>query len=222
MEAYQPSAQVLERLHGKTLVMLVGPTAVGKSSVMNEAVRFDTAFARVSGLTTRARRPNDEPGLYRYVSDKDAQRLIARHELVQYVVHPTTGKLYGTEPKDFPGYYNLQDTLSNSVAFYKSLPFARHVTVSLTTSPAAWTAWLDERYPIGDAERRKRLLEAKSSIEWSLARNESNHWLVNAPGNLRQTAERLIAIARGTSDATTPPPEAEDLLRTVHDLLSYG
>lgn len=221
MNTYEPTPEVLETLHGKTLVMLIGPTSVGKSSVMNEARRFDTAFARVSGLTTRTARPDDEPGLYRYVSDDEAAKLIRRRQLVQYVVHPTTDKLYGTEPHDFPGYYNLQDTLSTSVPFYDSLPFARHIKISLTTDPENWKTWIKARYPTSSDERRKRLQEAKSSIEWSLAQTEDHHWLVNRTGALRETAAQLVAIARNEHRTSAPPPEATALLRTVEDLLSY-
>lgn len=221
MATYEPKPEVLETLHGKTLVMLVGPTAIGKSSIMNEAVRYDNTFARVSGLTTREPRANDEPGLYRYVTQEDAEKLIAARKLVQYVVYPTTGKLYGTEAKDFPGYYNLKDTLSTSVEFFESLPFSRHVVVSLTTDSDTWRAWLEKRYPQAGEERRKRLQEAKSSIEWSLSRQGNHHWLVNHQGDLSGVAERLVGIARGTSSDEMAPPEAEALLQTVNDLLSY-
>ena len=221
MNQYEPRADVLETLHGKTLVMIVGPTSVGKSSVMNQAVRYDSAFARVSGLTTREPRPDDEPGLYRYVSEGEAEKLIKKRKLVQYVIHPTTGKLYGTEAKDFAGFYNLQDTLSTSVDFYKSLPFARHVTVSLTTDPETCKIWLIERYPAGTPERKTRLQEARSSIQWSMAQTGDHHWLVNRRGELATTAANLVAIARGENSSQSFVPETEGLLRTIADLLSY-
>lgn len=221
MSTYQPRTDVLEKLHGKTLVMVVGPTSIGKSFIMNEATTLDARFTRVSGLTTRQPRPNDEPGLYRYISDDMAARLIADRQLVQYIVHPTTGKLYGTEAEDFPGEYNLQDTLSTSVDFYRSLPFARHYVISLTTEPGSWKEWFLQRYPAADDERTKRLLEAKQSIEWSLSQTGNHVWLVNRPGRGRETASQLIEMATGRG-AVPPevPQEAGALLRTVEGLLS--
>ncbi len=221
MNPYRPRPDVVEALHGKSLVMIVGPAAVGKSSIMNEAIRYDAGFARVSGLTTRQRRPDDEPGLYRYVSSQEAERLIAKGQLVQYVIHPTTGKLYGTENVDFPGYYNLQDTLSTSVNSYFELPFARHVLISLCAEPSVWRQWFEARYPTPGDERNKRLREAKSSIEWSLTRTDDHHWLVNRPDQLSATAEQLVAIARGAQASGAAPDEARALLATVNDLLSY-
>lgn len=221
MSHYHPREEVLQQLHGKTLVMVVGPAAIGKSSLMNEAIRLDHTFARVSGLTTRVARPNDEPGLYRYVSEDDARQLIGQRELVQYVVHPTTGKLYGTEARDYPADFNLQDTLSASVDFYRTLPFGRHVLVSLTTDPTAWQTWLQRRYPQVSPERDKRLQEARMSIEWSLSQAGEQHWLVNRPGDLSRAATELIAIARGHQRPQQPPAEVHAMLATVKDLLSY-
>lgn len=222
MPEYAARDDVVAMLHDKTLVMVVGPTAMGKSTVMNEATKLDAEFARVSGVTTRAPRPNDEPGLYRYLSQAEADRLIAARELVQYAIFPTTGMLYGTEPRDFPGRFNLLDTLYNAVEPAMKLPFNRHVVVSLTAPAEAWQEWLSYRYPSRTDEYYKRLQEAKQSLEWSLAQSANHHWLVNQPDQLQETARQLIAVARGERTAQETPSEARNLLQTVNDLLSYG
>lgn len=209
----------MDSLSEKTLVMIVGPTAVGKSSLMNEVVTLDADFARVSGFTTREPRSNDEPGLYRYLTNAAARQLIEHGEVVQFAIHPTTGDMYGTQPQDYPRQFNLLDTLSTVVAGMQALPFKNTVTISLTTDPSAWRNWLLTRYPEAGEERTKRLQEAVQSIEWSLAQTSQHFWLVNHPNDLHKTASELIAVVRGQSEPSNPPAEAAELLSTAKSLL---
>ncbi len=209
----------MDSLSDKTLVMIVGPTAIGKSSLMNEVVKLDADFARVSGFTTREPRSNDEPGLYRYLTSAAARQLIEHGEVVQFAIHPTTGDMYGTQPQDYPRRFNLLDTLSTVVGGMQALPFQNVVTISLTTDPSAWKSWLLARYPDVSEQRTKRLQEAIQSIEWSLAQTSQHYWLVNTPNDLRSTASQLIAIVRGRTGPTNPPAEAAKLLSTAQSLL---
>jgi len=211
----------MESLSGKTLVMIVGPTAVGKSSLMNEVVAQDSEFGRVSGFTTRRQRPNDEPGLYRYLSNGAARQLIEKGEVVQFAIHPTTGDMYGTQPQDYPRLFNLLDTLSTVVGGIQSLPFKSVVTVSLTTDPAAWQSWVLGRYPEPSEERTKRLQEAVQSIEWSMSQSANHFWLINRPNDIAATANELINVVRSGNGRTAPPDEAASLLLVAKSLLSY-
>lgn len=212
---------MMEALHGKTLVMIVGPTSVGKSSLMNKVVELDTDFARVSGFTTREQRPNDEPGLYRYVNESEAQAIIASPDLIQYAINPANNKLYGTTVMDYPGRINLQDTLSGAVEFYKTVPFERHIVISLTAPSETWAQWLTARYPEAGMERAKRLQEAIASIEWSLSQADNHYWLVNQPGQLDAVARHLISIVKNRAEPSVVPPEAKNLLVHAQSLLSY-
>lgn len=211
----------MEGLSDKTLVMIVGPTAVGKSSLMNQVVMLDTEFARVSGFTTREPRTNDEPGLYRYLTNGAARQLIEKGEVVQFAIHPTTGDMYGTQPQDYPRQFNLLDTLSTVVGGMQALPFKNVVTISLTTNPVAWQNWLLSRYPEPSEERTKRLNEAVQSIEWSMAQSANHFWLVNRPNDIATTANELIGVVRSGSGQISPPGEASGLLQVAKSLLSY-
>jgi guanylate kinase len=211
----------MDTLSEKTLVMIIGPTAVGKSSLMNEVVKLDSAFARVSGFTTRPARADDEPGLYRYVSKETARHIIEQDDVVQFAIHPTTGDMYGTQPMDYPSQFNLLDTLSTVVNGMRALPFKNTVTISLAAEPAAWQSWVLSRYPNKDEDRDKRLEEARQSIEWSMAQNSGHYWLVNHPNDLKTTAEELIRTVRSGAGRIDLPPEAPELLDTAKSLLSY-
>lgn len=211
----------MESIKDKTLVMIVGPAAIGKSSLMNVVVAKDDEFGRVSGFTTRPARSNDEPGMYRYISADEATNLIERDDVIQHAVHPTTGAMYGSQAVDYPKAYNMLDTLSNVVDNLRGLPFKRTVTVSLTTNPDNWQDWFLKRYPNPSQERTKRLEEAIISIEWSLAQLDDHFWLVNAPDSLTTTADRLISIVRQSSAPIQVPVEATMLLDRAKSLLSY-
>lgn len=202
--------------------MLVGPTAVGKSTVMNEAVRRDKDFVRATGFTTRPQRANDEPGQYRYVDAASLQSLIDQGHVLQYVTNPGNGQTYGTSLEDYPGRFNMKDTLSLAVQEFTRLPFKDHLVISLTVPPDTWKEWLYARYPQPSAERTERLLEAKSSLEWSLRQTNAHHWLINCRGAVGDVADQLIAMSRHPDYDMPVPTEPVKMLEMIDDLLSYG
>jgi len=184
----------MESLQDKTLIILVGPTAIGKSTLMNKVIRLHPEFGRVTGFTTRGPRPNDEPGQYRYLIKEEVERKIANNELVQYAIFPTTKQIYGTEILDYVKTYNIKDILANAVDSFRLLPFQKTITISLTAPAQEWRKWFLSRYPKPSDEAMKRLEEAKLSIEWSLSDTET-YWLENLPDHLANTAQALIDIA---------------------------
>lgn len=198
----------MNNLADKVLVMIVGPSAIGKSTLMNEVVRQNSEFGRVKSFTTRPPRDNDEPNQYFYLSTDEAKQLQKESKAITYAVYPTTGQIYGTIADSYQFPYNLLDTLSGSVEEYRKLPFKKTVTISLTATPHQWHDWLLERYPEPSEERTKRLLEAKQSINWSLSQTSDHHWVLNEVGKQAETAQLVIKIALG---------EAEGLEGLRHD-----
>jgi len=202
---------MMETLGSKTLVMLIAPTASGKSTIMNDAVTLDDNFSRVSGFTTRAPRANDEPDLYRYVTKKDVTTIENEGRLISKAVFPTTGIIYGTEAIDYNSRYCLLDTLANSVDYYRSLPFERTIAISLTSPLERWKMWFDERYPDLNDDAKKRLREAVMSISWSLTQRRDHYWLVN-DGTPDEVAKRLIEIVHGESAGDDGAPYARAIM----------
>lgn len=202
-------------LRNKILVMIIGPSATGKSSLMNRVVKHDNEFARISGFTTRQPRPNDEPGLYRYLSVDAAQSLIQSGAYVQYAIHPSTGDIYGTELRDYPAQYNLKDTLTDAVEPFRKLPFARTVAISLTAPAEDWKRWFKVRYPEKTEEATKRLDEAVRSIEWSLAQRNDHYWLINRDSELDACADKLISCATQQDKGDDGRRHAEAMLRLI-------
>lgn len=222
---YKPSNEVLDHLQKKNFIMIVGPTAMGKSTLMNKAVELDDEFARVSGFTTRPKRSNDEPGLYDYIphTNEGIQSILAEKEagqLVQYAIFPTTGFVYGTHLKDYPGTYNLKDTLSNVAGSLAKLPFHRTYIIGIVTTPEAWQQWLSLRFKPDDPDFLKRINEAIQSLEWLLRQpRETVKWVYNRPDDIETSAKELITITKEDKPASIDYPQyAQDLLDLAKSL----
>lgn len=181
----------MKSLHDKTLVMLVGPSAIGKSTVMNQVTKLDQRFSRVKSFTTRHPRANDEPDQYFYLQAGDLDQLASTGDIVSQVTFPTTGQTYGTLLSSYPGNYNLLDTLANSVETYRQLPFKATTAISLTTTASTWLEWFLSRYPAPSDEAEKRLQEARLSIGWSLDQAQDHRWLIN-DSDANQVAQKLV------------------------------
>ena len=202
--------------------MVVGPAAIGKSTLMNEVVAHDPRFKRVRSFTTRPPRSNDEPGHYFYFTEAERAERSRKGECITDVIYPTTGYHYGTVAESFESEFNLLDTLSGSVETYRNLPFKHTVVVSMCAAPDDWEAWLDLRYPTPGEERTKRLQEALLSTEWSLAQTSDHAWIINSPTRVAATATTLVRLASSRPADAVAPPEALELQKRIRFLLSYG
>lgn len=77
------------------LVVLAGPSGVGKSSVIKEALRQAPNTWLSVSATTRAPRPGEVDGVnYFYVSDEQFDRMIAHNQLLEWANY--AGNRYGT------------------------------------------------------------------------------------------------------------------------------
>jgi guanylate kinase len=221
---YRPSPEVLKQLDKKDFIMIVGPTAMGKSTLMNAAVELDDQFARVSGFTTRPKRANDEPGLYDYIphTDEGIKSILAEKQagnLVQYAIFPTTGYMYGTQLKDYPEKYNLKDTLSNVAGSLAELPFHNTHIIGIVTTPEAWQTWLLQRFKPDDPDFFKRIDEAIQSLEWLLSQpKEKIKWVYNRLDDVTTSAKELIGLVKDEMKPINYSSYAQSLLELAKSL----
>lgn len=201
-KTYRPSSTVAKSLRDKTLVMLIGPVAIGKSFIIEHVVARDKEFGPVPVFTTREARPDDAPGLFHirpHTEDELAKILdeIQHGVLVQYMVHPTTHNVYGTKPEYYSARYNLLPTIS-TVADTIHRPFGNGVALFIVTKPETWKAWLDIRYPTRSKERAKRIEEAIASLTWALKNEQKSHiiWIENSAQHPEKTIEDVINIVK--------------------------
>lgn len=213
-----PSIQ--EILSSKALVMLVGPAAVGKSTIMHTVTNLDQRFSYVRSFTSRPHREGEQ-STYCHLSTEEAAVIEHDANTVTFLRHPTTRAVYGTTVDSFAGEYNLLDTLSSSVELYRDLPFKSCKVVSLTVNPDIWEMWMKKRYPTPSLERTKRLHEAIQSIDWSLSQLDNHAWIMNQPDNAEETARELIHIATSSAQTTHAQSNAIELKQRAVRLLSY-
>lgn len=76
------------------IVVVSGPSGVGKNTVVAEVLKLIPGLRLGSSLTTRAARPNDVSGKYTYVSQAEFERRAKRGELLEWAEY--NGYLYGT------------------------------------------------------------------------------------------------------------------------------
>ncbi len=205
--------QPFPTLHDKTLIMLVGPASAGKTTVIRAAERLDTSFSFVQSFTTRKQRDLTDTS-YMFLPFEEAQALRDSNQTVTCIEHPTTHDLYGTLEISFRTEYCLLDTLFNSVNTYTSLPFSRTTSISITTPVQKWVAYFLSRFPQESEEGKKRLEEARLSIQWSLAQSSDHAWIVN-DSTPEDAAKKLIAIARSGSKGDNGTEHAAAILHTI-------
>lgn len=174
----------------KLLVMIVGPAAIGKSTIMKAATDINGNFGYVRGFTTRPRR--EQGDLYLHVDEQQVEEFREEGSLLTHFVHPTTGYHYGTRLDDYAARYNLLDTLSGAVDSYRKLPFRATITIGLVTEASRWQEWFLGRYPHKNQEADKRLAEAKLSLGW-LLQQQDLVWLTNT-GSPQEVATKLVDI----------------------------
>lgn len=202
-----------EALSEKTLVMLVGPSAIGKSTVMNEMVRSQSDFAYVRSFTTRPPRENEQSH-YDFIDRSAAKALLAADQAITHFEHPTTHDIYGTTTKSYPEKYNLLDTLSGSVTTYRNLPFEATHTLAITAPDHEWQQWFLSRYPEPSAEAEKRLEEAVLSINWAL-KDPETQWVVNSHDTVREVAKIAISLVVHPPAERTIPEWPRTMLELI-------
>lgn len=76
------------------IVSITGPSGVGKTTLMRGLLRALQGSHTLESVTTRERRPTDEPGEYRYVSQEEFDAMSARGDFL-WEVRPH-GRSYAT------------------------------------------------------------------------------------------------------------------------------
>lgn len=208
---YETSDTVKHVLQQKELVPLIGPFAVGKTALMRAAENLDRKFGRVRSFTTRPRRAGEEDDAYDFLPHSDAtlQRIHAQatqRELVQFIVHPTTGNVYGSTVDSYRTTYSMLDTMPSSLPGLLSLPFREIKKVVVAVPPDVWEQRMAERLRDGDAsDIRKRLAEGVANITWSLDQGNDLAWIINGARDIKATARDLI---RTVKDGRKPDKSA--------------
>lgn len=202
MPAHNFGPEAARTISEKTIVPVVGISAIGKNTLMRYAAKRYEEFHVASGFTTRPPRSETEDTYSEYLSGVSASPDVlfaatGDEELIQYEQHPTRDIMYGTKLKNYAGTYNMLDTLSGAVDTFRAIGFAACLPVVLVAEVKQWQVRFASNN-FEPVEASKRIAEGIQSLEWSLDQNEQVAWLVNADNNLETTSSKLrkIAISR--------------------------
>lgn len=202
---YRPGAHVLDHLKTVDFVAVVGPSAVGKSTLMNRAEQQDPRIKQILTQTSRPLRPEETDGVDIRSRTKEAMLArIARGEYVQ-VAPSLFGDIYATAPEDYPAEgIGLLPVVGEAVPMFRALPFKSFKVIFVVPpSLARWQAQF-KTHGFDPVRLAKRVAEAKRSLAFAL----------EAPGvqfvindNLQLAVGDFIALAAG--DTLSPRLQAD-------------
>jgi len=192
------------------LVVLAGPTAVGKGTVAADVrTHHPEVFLSVS-VTTRSPRPGEVDGThYWFVSDEEFDAMVARAELLEWAVVHGAAK-YGTPrgpveqalAEGRPAL--LEIDLQGARQVRQTMPDALFVFLA----PPSWEELVRRlvgRGTEGSEERDRRL---QTAVEELAAEREFDVTIVNH--EVHAAAAELVTLM--TAPAPTRPDESTDLL----------
>lgn len=178
------------------LVVLAGPSGVGKSTVVAELRRMAAPLWFSVSATTRAARPGEVDGReYHFVSDEDFDRMVASGDMLEWAsIHrglhrsgtpaaPVEARLTEGEPV----------LLELDLAGARAVRRRRADALLVFLEPPSWDVLVDRLTGRGTEPQDvidRRLATARVELE---ARREFDVGLVNH--DVRETAQRLVDLA---------------------------
>jgi guanylate kinase len=186
------------------LAVLSGPSGVGKDSILDELERRGHDFYRVITCTTRAPRPGETDGVeYHFVSDAEFDGLVASDGLLEHAT--VYGHRSGVPRKQ------VMDALAagrdvfvrTDVQGAASIKALMPETVLVFVAPTSLDE-IEERIRARKSDDEVTVQRRLRTAHAELARRgEFEHVIVNVPGELQASVDRLeeiLASARPAVD----------------------
>ncbi len=176
-------------------VVLSGPSGAGKDAVLDEMARRGHAFHRVITCTTRPPRENEHDGVdYFFATDAEFDALIASNGLLEHAV------VYGHRsgvPRQ-----QVVDMLRQGLDVYVRTDVQGAASIR-RLAPGAVLVFiapssvdeLEERIRARGADDEERIQRRlKAAHEEMARRGEFEYVIVNEPGYLEATVDRLLEV----------------------------
>ncbi|PID32892.1 hypothetical protein CR956_00090 [Candidatus Saccharibacteria bacterium] len=216
---YKPSDQTTVHIQDKTLLSFIGAFAVGKTTLINCISAIDDRFTDAVGFTTRP--PRGDESDYRFIehNQDNIKQIISKvqnGEFVNFSVHPTTGYVYGTEPGDYKSQFCMLATTASSFELSTSkLPFKQVKPITIVVQPELWQGRISAR--LGQQSDIKRMIEAKQSLEWCLA-SDQTIFIDNSSLDIIKTSKNFIDLIDNLDDYDPAPGKkvAQDMLGFIN------
>jgi guanylate kinase len=193
---YQAPPEVIDRISGIDLLMIIGGTGVGKTSIIK---RLGMPFVPTD--TTRPIRPDEIDGTD-YFFRTDYQAVVAEikeRKFVQAAVGPA-GDFYGTRISAYPQVgLAVYAVVADVVPTFRQLGF--NETVSAFVTPPTFIEWMQriDRNNVESDQLSKRLQEAKRSFNFAL-NDPQVHFILN--DDLDKAVYQTKMLISGKPDQT--------------------
>ena len=181
------------------LLVLAGPTAVGKGTVAAHIREHNPEIHLSVSATTRAPRPGEMDGVhYYFVDDAEFDRLIAEDELLEYAVVHNRSR-YGTPraPIDAALAAGKTVLLEIDLQGARQVRKAEPAATLIFLLPPTWDELVQRlvgRGTEGAEERARRLRTAKVELA---AQNEFDHLIVNE--DVAAAAAEVVELASSSA-----------------------
>ena len=193
--AYTPAPSAIKHLNQVTLVAVVGPSCVGKTTILRAALAADDGLNWALVDTSRAPRPGEQEGVdYRFCSKEAMMDRVARGAYVN-VAPSTNGDLYATSPESFSrGELAVMAIWADAMPVFRSLPFKQIRTIFiLPPNFDVWQQRMQERN-FSSSQYVSRREEAARSLAFACADPETS-FVVN--DDLETATDDFLALAHG-------------------------
>lgn len=187
------------------LVLLIGPSGVGKSVILRKLRERHTELIFPRSATTRTKRQGEGTELYHFVSEADFDAWIKKDAFLEYAtVHQ--GARYGTLLSEILPKIDAGKTVVREVdvqgfesirrhpLFQKGGKYTLQTIFILPESGEQLLAHIQKRAPMEGEELKRRLASMKKEL---LVAPETNVQIVNTEGKLEETiaaVEKAIGL----------------------------
>lgn len=187
------------------LVLIMGPSGVGKSVILNELRSKHPEWHFPRSATTRHRREGEGDDLYRFISDKDFDELVQNGQVLEWaVVHG--GARYGTlieeiippiergqivvREVDVQGFDSIR---THTLFRGKDAPYTLQSIFIIPENKAQLIERITRRSPISQEELNHRIASMEKELTYA---DRCDATITNAEGRLEQAlqnAEKIIS-----------------------------
>ncbi len=181
------------------LIVLAGPTAVGKGTVANEVRRTHPEIWISVSATTRAPRPGEIDGLhYHFMTDEEFDRMIAADEFLEWAqVH--NAYRYGTPRAPIDAVLRAGKSALLEIDLQGARQVREHMPEAFMVflAPPTWNELVNRLVGRGtedEHERERRLATAKQELA---AQDEFDQVIVNT--KVEEACQQLVDLFRSDS-----------------------
>jgi guanylate kinase len=214
LKDYKALPETLERISNIDLLMIVGATGVGKTSIIKRL-----GLPYVIADTTRPIRPQEINGSDYFFRTDYGQlaKEVKDRSFVQVNIFPT-GDFYGTRASAYPELgLAVYAVVSNLISQMRGLGFSDTMTAFIT--PPTFLEWMGrlDKYNVERNQLAKRLEEAKRSFYFAI-NDSQTHFILNE--DLEKAVDQTKMLLVGTPDKERENT-AREAAKKIYEELSF-